>query len=194
MRLLNIWKHFQKIHTHRKWVQHYCFLVGIPWQGITHDLSKYSPTEFWESVKYYQGNRSPINAAKEDQGYSLAWLHHKGRNKHHYQYWMDDFDKGGRNILMPKKYFKELICDYLGAAHAYKGIDFTYYNEKLWWKQESQICAMNPKLKEAVTYVINLLALQEEAYYLDFYCSPEQLLKDGLLDRAYEKYCEGDDK
>ena len=109
MRLLNIWKHFQKIHTHRKWVRRYCFLVGIPWQGITHDLSKYSPTEFWESVKYYQGNRSPINAAKEDQGYSLAWLHHKGRNKHHYQYWMDDFDKGERNILMPKKYFKELI-------------------------------------------------------------------------------------
>ncbi len=84
-------KHLNKILTHKRWVAHYCFMCGLYWQGIMHDMSKFSPTEFWESVKYYQGTRSPINACKEDKGYSMAWFHHRGRNKHHWEFWMDDF-------------------------------------------------------------------------------------------------------
>ena len=54
-----------------------------------HDLSKYSREEFWTGVRYYQGNRSPNAAERETVGFSKAWLHHKGRNKHHYEYWID---------------------------------------------------------------------------------------------------------
>ena len=89
MQLINIWRHFHTITEHKIMVARHCFKVGMYWQGLTHDLSKYSPSEFWQGVKYYQGYRSPNNAEREDKGYSAAWLHHKGRNKHHYEYWID---------------------------------------------------------------------------------------------------------
>jgi hypothetical protein len=82
-----ILKHFCLICRHKFYVFYWCCKVGIPFRGIVHDLSKFSPTEFWESVKYYSGTGSPINTSKKLNGYSKAWLHHKGRNKHHYEYW-----------------------------------------------------------------------------------------------------------
>ena len=89
MRLINILRHFHTITEHKIVVARHCFRVGMYWQGLTHDLSKYSPTEFWPGCRYYQGYRSPNNAEREQKGYSSAWLHHKGRNKHHYEYWID---------------------------------------------------------------------------------------------------------
>ena len=83
------WLHFKTITTHKLLVMRYCFKVGLYKQGILHDLSKYSPTEFSVGVKYYLGDESPNNAERMDRGYSSAWLHHKGRNKHHYEYWID---------------------------------------------------------------------------------------------------------
>ena len=79
--------HLKTIIVHKYWVFYYACKLGIPIQGLLHDMSKFSPIEFWESVKYYQGGKSsPINACKADKGYSLAWQHHKGRNPHHYEY------------------------------------------------------------------------------------------------------------
>lgn len=144
----NAFKHFKTIIKHKYWVGKYCFMCGIPWQGITHDLSKFSPTEFIESVKYYQGTSSPIDAAKADKGYSEAWMHHKGRNRHHYEYWQDNFDKGGESLIMPFKYAVELLCDYLGAARAYMGKDFTYEKECDWWlNKRKKPLAMHPAIK-----------------------------------------------
>lgn len=91
--IINTFRHFKKVCTHKHWVFYYCCKVGIPFQGLIHDLSKFSPTEFWESVKYYQGTSSPIDACKKENGWSAAWMHHKGRNKHHYEYWQDNFEK-----------------------------------------------------------------------------------------------------
>lgn len=132
--IINTFKHLKKICVHKYWVFRYSCKMGIPIQGILHDLSKFSPTEFWESVKYYQGDRSPIDACKEVNGWSAAWMHHKGRNKHHYEYWQDNFDNGGIPIEMPLKYKKEMLCDFLGAGRAYYGKDFTYAKEWEWWK------------------------------------------------------------
>ena len=130
--LKNTLAHFKKICVHKFWVAYYCFKAGLYWRGITHDLSKFSWVEFWESVKYYQGTSSPINACKADKGCSLAWQHHKGRNPHHYEYWTDRYDDGTVAIEMPYKYAVELICDWLGAARAYLGKDFTYQGEYKW--------------------------------------------------------------
>lgn len=89
-------KHFRTITRHKLLVMQKCFRVGLYRQGLLHDLSKYSPTEFLVGMKYYQGNRSPNNAEREDTGVSLSWLHHKGRNRHHYEYWVDyDPARGG---------------------------------------------------------------------------------------------------
>ena len=87
--MMKAWQHFKTITTHKIWVMRYCFKIGLYWQGLTHDLSKYSPTEFLVGMKYYQGDRSPNNAEREDTGMSKSWMHHKGRNKHHFEYWID---------------------------------------------------------------------------------------------------------
>lgn len=148
------WGHFKTVWLHRRWVRHYCFKCGLYWQGITHDLSKYSPVEFWESVKYFEGIRSPIDHCKEVNGWSKAWMHHKGRNKHHYEYWQDKFDFGGEPLFMPKKYEVEMLCDFLGAGRAYsqnKKIPFTYDSELIWWKNKtSHGIKMHPDTKKHI--------------------------------------------
>lgn len=139
MKFKNIIGHLKTILVHKYWVFYYCCKLGIPWQGVTHDLSKFSPIEFFESVKYYQdGNSSPINEAKKVQGYSLAWQHHKGRNPHHYEYWIDKLDEGGVPIDMPAKYKLEMLADYLAAGRTYMKDKFSYGAELEWWNDKKK--------------------------------------------------------
>lgn len=115
-------KHLITITKHRNMVMKFCFMAGIPLQGLMHDLSKYSHAEFCAGAKYYQGNRSPNDKQRELFGYSSAWLHHKGRNKHHFEYWSDFNPKTKKvePIDMPDKYIKEMFCDRLAASMIYK--------------------------------------------------------------------------
>ena len=101
--LKKIWLHFKLITKHRWIVFKLCTRVGLPWRGLIHDLSKYGPTEFWESAKYYVGYKSPIQIAREKREYSAAWLHHKGHNKHHEEYWYD-FNAPVKVPVIPYKY------------------------------------------------------------------------------------------
>ena len=158
----NFYNHFKKVCKHKYWVGYYCFKAGIPWRGIKHDMSKFSPIEFLESVKYYQGNRSPIDRCKEVNGWSKAWQHHKGRNDHHYEYWMDDFDHGGKLLKMPPECAIEMLCDYLGAGRAYSGDLFSYANELKWWKNKSQNpLAMHPVTKMFISFELTKIAKAE---------------------------------
>jgi hypothetical protein len=120
------YKHFLTITKHKIAVSKLCFRAGLYWQGLIHDLSKYSPTEFISSVRYYQGTSSPITAEKKDKGYSLAWLHHRGRNPHHWEYWVDKLGVGGVPLKMPLKYLVELACDFIGAGKVYLGKSWTF--------------------------------------------------------------------
>ena len=163
---MNCWKHFKKICIHKYWVFYYCCQWGIPFQGLKHDLSKFSPIEFFEGAKYYQGTNSPVNACKEAKGYSKAWFHHKGRNPHHYEYWVDNLDNGGKAIQMPFKYALELVCDYLGAGHAYLGKSFSYQKEYEWWRNKSkQPMVIHIKTKNFIEKVLAYLA-ELESYGL----------------------------
>ena len=163
MNYKNAWLHFKKICKHKYYVGKYCFKMGMYWQGITHDLSKFSPIEFFESVEYYQGDRSPIDKCKEVNGCSKAWQHHKGRNPHHYEYWVDNLDNGGKALIMPKKYAKELIADYLGAGHAYFGKDFTYQKEYDWWlNKRKHPLLMHPAIKDFIGSILLELLSQNE--------------------------------
>ena len=90
--------HFKTITHHKKLVMEHCFKVGLYYQGITHDLSKFSPVEFLAGARYFQGNRSPNEAERAAKGYSSAWLHHKGRNKHHLEYWIDYSPEGNHHL------------------------------------------------------------------------------------------------
>ena len=123
---MNFWGHLRTVCRHRALVRKYCFRLGLYWQGLTHDLSKFSPVEFWAGVKYFQGDHSPNDAQRRTYGYSAAWLHHKGRNRHHFEYWTDYSLKGDGvvGVAMPKKYLAEMFCDRLAASRVYRGKDF----------------------------------------------------------------------
>lgn len=120
-------KHFITITRHRHEVIKNCFRAGIGFQGLLHDLSKYTPTEFMQGVMNYQGDRSPNERERELKGYSEAWMHHKGRNKHHYEYWNDYNPKTKRveGVKMPVRYFVEMICDRIAASKIYYGENYT---------------------------------------------------------------------
>ena len=167
----NTFLHFGKICKHKYWVFYYCCKAGIPWRGFMHDWSKFSPTEFWESVKYYQGDSSPIDACKKDKGVSKAWLHHKGRNRHHYEYWQDNFDKGGEPLQMPYKDAVEMLCDYLGAGRAYMGKDFTYKKEYEWWiNKSSKPLAMHEHTRAFIQKVLVNLEREASSEFERPYC------------------------
>lgn len=122
--------HFKTITKHRNLVCRYCFRLGLYKQGLLHDLSKYSPTEFWRGAKFYLGTRSPNDAERKETGVSLAWLHHKGRNRHHLEYWIDyQFDgKGGAGMggnEMPIRYVAEMFCDRIAASKVYMKEEYT---------------------------------------------------------------------
>ena len=123
--------HWSTIRRHRKTVRKLCFKCGLYWQGLTHDLSKYHPIEFWNGVKYYTGTASPHIGERKEKGYSDAWVHHHNRNKHHGEYWQD-IDKNGKAcpIKMPTKYIKEMICDRVAASMTYLGDK--YHNAAPW--------------------------------------------------------------
>lgn len=117
------WGHLGTITRHRHKVICHCHKAGIFWQGLFHDLSKYSPTEFFQGVKYYQnGKRSPNEAEREALGHSLAWMHHKGRNRHHFEYWQDynPKTKQVQPVQMPVRYLAEMFCDRVAASKIYK--------------------------------------------------------------------------
>ena len=111
--------HLSTISKHKIKVTRLCFRCGLYAQGIKHDLSKYSPVEFCAGVRYYQGNRSPIDKEKEVKGYSLGWLHHKGRNKHHWEYWLDNGKNGVHPLEMTVNYVVEMFCDRVAASQIY---------------------------------------------------------------------------
>jgi len=125
----NFQKFFGHLHTvnkHRFIVCKLCFKCGLYWQGLTHDLSKYSPVEFINGVKFYTGKASPHLGERKAYGYSKAWLNHKGRNKHHGEYWQDIGSDGFTHpIDMPKNYLIEMICDRVAASMIYLGENYT---------------------------------------------------------------------
>lgn len=124
---MGAWGHFKTITRHRHQVIKHCAKAGILWQGLFHDLSKYSPTEFLPGAKYYQGTRSPNEAERETYGYSKAWIHHKGRNRHHFEYWTDynPQTKKIEGVKMPVRFVKEMFCDRVAASKIYMGDKYT---------------------------------------------------------------------
>ena len=131
--------HLHTITKHRHLVMAHCFRAGIPWRGLMHDLSKYSPAEFIPGVKFYTGTKSPTDGERRTYGYSKAWMHHKGRNRHHYEYWTDYSIvlKKSVPMKMPLVYVIEMFCDRVAACKVYLKDKYTdssaleYYNRRL---------------------------------------------------------------
>jgi len=162
---MNALGHFKTVCHHKLLVMQGCFKVGLYYQGLTHDLSKFSPTEFIVGAKYYQGDRSPNNAEREEIGYSSSWLHHKGRNKHHYEYWIDysihEIKGGMAPAPMPDRYVVEMMMDRIAASKVYLGDKYTD-EEPLKYFQKGLECAMHKKTKKQLYILLKMLAEKGE--------------------------------
>lgn len=159
-------KHFKTITYHKYLVAQGCFQVGLYRQGLLHDLSKYSPAEFIVGMKYYQGDRSPNNAEREAIGYSSAWLHHKGRNKHHYEYWIDystrDIPGGMAPVPMPERFIAEMMMDRIAACKVYKKDEYTDASPLEYYYKGTDQAPLHPYTREILEKLLQMLARDGE--------------------------------
>ena len=156
------WHHFLTITQHKLLVMQNCFRVGLFKQGLLHDLSKYSPAEFMTGVHYYQGDRSPNAAEREEKGYSSAWLHHKGRNKHHFEYWIDfsRISQGIAGAKMPVNYLVEMVMDRIAACKIYHGSAYTDADALNYLVHAEEVrdgSMMHPDTRRELLYVLTML-------------------------------------
>lgn len=160
-----ILKHFKTITKHRHRVIVHCFKAGIPFQGLLHDLSKYNPVEFLSVAKFYtDGTSSPNEGERRAFGYSKAWLHHKGRNRHHFEYWTD-YDPNTHRIMpvkMPTRYLVEMFCDRVAASKIYKGKEYTQSHPLQYFLRSKDTRIIHPETSEQIEFLLRMLAEKGE--------------------------------
>lgn len=174
----NLFKHLKTIRTHRKYVRKMCFKMGIPWQGLVHDLSKYSLAEL-SICKYWTGTGSPHQAARQVLGYSPSWIHHYHKNKHHHMYWLDTDEYDNMiPIKMPYKYVIESICDMVGASKAYNKNN---WEPKMVWDYWVNKCRdyrpMHPEAKYLTEKLLWNFEQMGEKAFLKWYKNAKTYLK-----------------
>ena len=164
---MKAWKHFCTITYHRWLVMLGCFRLGLYRQGLMHDLSKYSPTEFLAGCKYYTGSRSPNDLQRMQEGYSASWLHHKGRNKHHLEYWIDynldreaDFPLTG--MKMPARYVAEMFCDRVAASKVYQKEAYTDHSALDYYLRGRSHLIIHQESAELLEKMLTILAEEGE--------------------------------
>lgn len=152
--------HLRTISKHRRLVRSHCFRAGIPWRGIVHDLSKYSLSEFIPGVKYYSGDHSPTADERKELGYSKAWMHHKGRNRHHYEYWTDSSPETGKYgpVKMPLVFTIEMFCDRMAASKVYMKDKYTDRHPLEYFKKKNSQEDMHPETAELLERLVTMLA------------------------------------
>jgi hypothetical protein len=125
-----------------------CCKLGIPWRGLLHDMSKFSPAEFKAYMEYFYGTPK----FKNEVEFKNAWELHLKRNKHHWNYWVskvqvntiDDLNRFEEHYwLMPKEmpevYVKEMVADWVGAGKAIHG----YNDIQEWYAKNKSLMTLN---------------------------------------------------
>ena len=153
------WQHLKTITRHRRLVRRGCFRVGLYKQGLTHDLSKFSPVEFSVGARYFQGNRSPNSAERQEKGYSASWMHHKGRNKHHWEYWTDLSleTMTYAPVPMPRRYLVEMVMDRIAACKVYQGEKYTDASALIYLQTGVDRIRMHPQTQQELEHILTML-------------------------------------
>ena len=156
---MKAWQHWKTITKHRRLVRQGCFQVGLYWQGLTHDLSKYTPTEFLVGAKYFQGTRSPNSAERDEKGYSESWMHHKGRNRHHWEYWTDLSleTMTYAPVPMPRRFLVEMVMDRIAACKVYQGEKYTDASALIYLQKGVDRIRMHPQTQRELEYILTML-------------------------------------
>lgn len=167
---MKAWKHLKTILHHKVLVRRGCFKVGLYRQGLFHDMSKYSPTEFLVGCRYYLEGKSPHNGEREEKGYSSAWLHHKGRNKHHLEYWIDYAPQKGRmtGMKMPVNYVVEMFIDRMAASKNYQKEKYTDRSALEYYEKGKGHYLMHPETKALLEKLLVMLAEKGEEKTFDY--------------------------
>lgn len=169
-------RHFITITHHKILVMQGCFRIGLYKQGLLHDMSKYSPTEFLVGCRYYKGYMSPNNAERADRGYSSAWLHHKGRNKHHLEYWIDYAVSNGddkahtkmEGMKMPIRYVCEMFIDRVSASKNYQKEKYTDKSALEYYEKSVDHYMIHPDTKAMLEYLLVMLSVKGEEYTYNY--------------------------
>ena len=166
LKLANIINHIKTVTRHPALVCRHCFKAGIYLQGLTHDLSKFSPEEFWISCRMYQGTRSPNEAERELKGYSSAWIHHKGVNKHHFEHWTDynPVTKKVEPVKMPIEYVIEMFCDRIAASKVYMGKNYNDNSPLEYFERAKGRRIIHPETSDLLEKLLIMLAENGEDY------------------------------
>ena len=154
------WGHLRTINAHKRLVMKYCFKVGLYRQGLLHDLSKYSPVEFRVGAKYFCGYRSPNELERLETGVSSAWLHHKGRNKHHLEYWIDYDPHNDHRMVgmeMPVRYVVEMFCDRVAACRIYQKEKYTQASPYEYYLHGVDHYLIHPKTAQLLEQLLQML-------------------------------------
>ena len=176
---VHIIRHFRTITHHRHLVMKNCFKVGLYWRGLTHDLSKYSPTEFWRGAKYYRGTFSPTQQERRENGYSLAWMHHKGRNRHHFEYWTDVSPVTHRYepLEMPTEFFVEMCMDRIAASRTYLKENYHDGAPLEYLQRAGDNRWMHPRTAHKLHFILTMLRDRGEA---ETFCFIREVVLKGL--------------
>lgn len=173
MKMENLIGHLKTITCHKYMVAKMCFRVGLYKQGLLHDMSKYMPIEFLVGVRYYaNGKGSPNNIERKEKGYSAAWLHHKGRNRHHFEYWLDySVDRKETHLVgskIPKKYMVEMFIDRVCAGKVYNGDKFTTASVYDYYKHGIGRYLLHDESRRYLERLMKMYAVKGEAYTLRY--------------------------
>lgn len=177
-------EHFKTISKHKAIVMYNCMRAGIFWRGLMHDNSKFGPTEFFSSARYFQGTSSPIDAEKAAKGYSLAWQHHKGHNPHHWEYWIDNVGTYANTpCKVPYKYVVEMVCDWIGAGKVYSKEKWTQEEPLKYYEKVRGSRIIHPATEKLILFFLNVIDTWGlKSFYTQ---AKSKLVKD-----AYEYYNE----
>lgn len=149
-------KYFSYLTRHKWFVFLECCKRGLVWQGIFHDISKFLPDEWFPYVNHFYSKGYSIKRGSDSTGYykptnsgdpkfDKAWLLHKNRNKHHWQYWslMEDDNIKIKTFEMDRTAMIECLCDWKGAGRA-QGTP----NTKAWYEAHKHLIQFGPNTRK----------------------------------------------
>ena len=141
-------------------------------------MSKYTPSEFIVGAKYFQGTRSPNEGEREAYGYSKAWIHHKGVNKHHFEHWTDYNPKTRKleGVPMPTKYVIEMFCDRVAASKIYNKDSYTNSKPYEYFDKGRATRLINKRTSDMIEYLLLMLWEKGEKFTFSYIRSLDKSL------------------
>ena len=138
------WAYFSYVLRHKWHVFWEAIKLGIPWLGLIHDWDKFLPSIWLPYVRHYFNSDGSVKEPfQKGDFFDYAWLAHRRRAQHHWQWWVLFRDDGTiRTLPMPKKYRREMLADWLGTALAH-GRDVL-----AWYAENKNKLSLHPETRE----------------------------------------------